>query len=290
MHLRIMTMEDVRAGLQLNRKAGWNQTSADWERFLRVSPEGCFVAELDGHICGTVTTSSFENRFAWVGMVLVDPEYRSRGIGTKLLEAAIQHLDDCKIPTIKLDATPQGRSLYEKLGFVPEYEIERWVLQRSAADGSTADVSAAAAEAPGKVLSPPDLESIFQIDGEAFGADRSSLLQSLHDDAPDFTIMIRRGGVPDGYAFGRHGLFADHLGPWMAKDHLSAQHVLELFLARSTRETLLVDCLKSRNLVVSLLTSRGFTFSRPLTRMYRGPNTYPGRPEALCAILGPEFG
>jgi hypothetical protein len=40
----------------------------------------------------------------------------------------------------------------------------------------------------------------------------------------------------------------------------------------------------------ALLRSAGFTYSRPLVRMYRGSNDHPGRPERLCAILGPEFG
>jgi predicted N-acetyltransferase YhbS len=285
MLLRTMTTKDVSAGLTLNRNAGWNQTAADWECFLQASPKGCFVAELDGQVCGTVATIPFENRFAWIGMVLVDPKHRSKGIGTKLLGAAIQHLDERKIPTIKLDATPQGKPLYEKLRFVSEYEIERWTLRRA-----TAGSLAGALQDSSPAISMATLESIFQIDREAFGADRSCLLKSLHDGAPEFTIVTRRAGVLVGYAFGRHGLFADHLGPWMARDHSSARHLLEVFLARSTRETLVVDCLKSINLVVSLLTSRGFTCSRMLTRMYRGPNSYPGRPEVLCAILGPEFG
>jgi predicted N-acetyltransferase YhbS len=285
MHLRTMTTKDVSAGLTLNRNAGWNQTAADWEYFLQASPDGCFVAELDGQVCGTVATISFENRFAWIGMVLVDPKHRSKGIGTRLLEAAIRHLDDRKIPTIKLDATPQGKPLYEKLGFVSAYEIERWTLRRT-----TPGPLAGAVQESTAAISLAMLEPIFQIDREVFGADRSRLLKSLHGDAPEFTIVNCRGGAPVGYAFGRRGLFADHLGPWMAKDLLSAQHLLEVFLARSTRETLVVDCLKSRDLVSRLLTSRGFTYTRPLTRMYRGPNTYPGQPEVLCAILGPEFG
>jgi len=40
----------------------------------------------------------------------------------------------------------------------------------------------------------------------------------------------------------------------------------------------------------ALLAAKGFQFSRSLTRMYRGENAHPGRPEFLCAILGPEFG
>ena len=285
MRLRTMTMADIAAGLGLSKIAGWNQTAADWERFLRASPEGCFVAELEGEVCGTVTTISYENRFAWVGMVLVDPQHRSKGIGTKLLEAAIEHLDDRKIPTIKLDATPQGKPLYEKMGFVSEYEIERWTLQRTITDLGLADD-----RAPYETLTLPLSHSIIEADREAFGADRSFLLESLHQDAPQFTMEIRNNGVLQGYTFERRGLFADHLGPWAAKNTSSAGTLLKGFLTRSRRDTLIVDCLKANNMAVSWLKSYGFTYSRLLTRMYRGENNYPGRPEFLCAIVGPEFG
>lgn len=56
------------------------------------------------------------------------------------------------------------------------------------------------------------------------------------------------------------------------------------------QDTIVVDCLKSNTMARSLLQSFGFTYSRPLTRMYRGANLHPGRAERLCAILGPEFG
>ena len=127
-HLRLMTEADIPAGMRLKELAGWNQTASDWERFLCASPAGCFVAESGGRVCGTATTIIYEGRFAWIGMVLVDPEYRGRGIGTRLLGQAIEHLDAVGVPTLKLDATPQGRPIYAKLGFVSEYEVERWAL------------------------------------------------------------------------------------------------------------------------------------------------------------------
>jgi len=284
MRLRAMTNQDVPAGLRLKDLAGWNQTAGDWNRFLDASPEGCFVAEENGLVCGTATTISYQNRFAWIGMVLVDPEHRKRGIGTQLLKKTIEHLDQQKIPTMKLDATPQGRPLYEKLGFVDEYEIERWTLKRSScADTSTAKSSFAP-------LTKAQLELIFRMDRQVFGADRSFLLRSLHDETPQLTIGDRRNGRPDGYAFGRRGSFADHLGPWMANSRESAESLLKEFLAHSSRETLVVDCLKSNALAIELLRAHGFVFSRNLTRMYRGPNAHAGNPASLCAIVGPEFG
>jgi GNAT superfamily N-acetyltransferase len=279
-----MTKHDIPAGLRLKDLAGWNQTAADWNRFLDASPEGCFVAEVEGKVRGTATTISFENKFAWIGMVLVDPQYRSRGIGTKLLERTIEHLDQRKMPTMKLDATPQGKPLYEKLGFVTEYGIERWVLKRS----PQADMEIV--DSKRLLLSPSQLGSILGKDREVFGADRASLLRSLYEETPVYAMSVWSSGMLQGYAFGRKGSFADHLGPWMAEDSAAARPLLHGFLARSLRETLIVDCLTSNTVAVELLRTSGFSYARMLTRMVRGPNGYPGKPGTLCAILGPEFG
>lgn len=279
MNLRLMTSADIAAGMRLKDIAGWNQTSTDWERFLRASPEGCFVAEADGKVVGTATAIIYEGRLAWIGMVLVDPDYRGRGIGTELLEKTIDYLDAHRIPTMKLDATPQGKPIYARLGFAAEYDIERWELRR-AAEAATAPAASA----------PAGLEEILRVDREIFGADRGDLLRSLDREAPEFTLMTSSPGHLTGYALGRRGSRADHLGPWMARDEASARDLLDRFLRCSGRETVFVDCLKENPCTRQLVRCRGFEFSRPLTRMYRGPNTHPGQPELLCAALGPEFG
>jgi len=272
-----MAPSDIPGGLRLNTLAGWNQTEADWQRFLRGSPNGCFVAEDGARVVGTAATLAYEDRFAWIGMVLVDPEYRGRGIGTKLLQRAIEYLDQAGIPTLKLDATPLGKPLYEKLGFVSEYEIERWILQRTTGKS-----------VPNAASDPVKLSEIVACDRGVFGADRGGLLRTLDEQAPELTLAAGRGR--EGYAFGRHGLFADHLGPWMAHDSKTARSLLDDFLARSPRSTVVVDSPKSNTAAARTLREAGFSVSRPLTRMHRGPNAFPGRPEMLCAILGPEFG
>lgn len=277
-----MTRNDIAAGMRLKELAGWNQTEADWQGFLAADSEGSFVAEVDGTVRGTAATITFERRFAWVGMVLVDPEYRGRGIGTTLLERAIAYLDGKRVPCIKLDATPAGKPIYEKLGFESEWEIERWMLRRAGTPERPE---------PEEEMMPPALvERVLKADREVFGADRSALLRSVHQSAPRFTDGLWNAGGMEGYAFGRQGSFADHLGPWVAKDEATARHLLDAFLGRSRRDTVVVDCVMGSAFARSLLEEKGFQYSRGLTRMYRGGNPFPGRPELLCAILGPEFG
>jgi GNAT superfamily N-acetyltransferase len=275
--LRTMTFEDIPNALRLKNAAGWNQTAADWTRFISASPEGCFVMECNGDVIGTSATITYEGRFSWIGMLVVDEQHRDRGIGTALLEHAISFLDLQKIPTIKLDATPQGKPLYEKLGFVIEYEIERWMLNRTVKEKATE-------------YGPVSIEGVLRIDRKIFGANRSGLLRSLAQEAPHLVLLEQQGGKITGYSFGRLGSRADHMGPWVASSKDVAERLLNLFLFRSSRELIFVDCLRLNPWAVQLVKSRGFEFSRPLTRMYRGTNGYAGQIELLCASLGPEFG
>src|SRR5437764_9593530 len=118
--IRLLVEDDLPAALRLKELARWNQTEADWLRLLRLEPRGCFAAAVGGRVVGTATTTTYGRELAWVGMVLVDPEYRRRGIASRLMSAALAYLDDGAVATVKLDATPDGHPVYEKLGFETE--------------------------------------------------------------------------------------------------------------------------------------------------------------------------
>ncbi len=122
--IRRMTIDDVSLGMRLKEQAGWNQIEADWRRFLALEPDGCFVAELDGEPVATTTTCVF-GTVAWIAMVLVDKPARHQGIATRLVDHAVQYLEDRGVETVRLDATPLGRPVYERLGFLAEYELVR---------------------------------------------------------------------------------------------------------------------------------------------------------------------
>src|SRR5258705_12655293 len=114
-----MTVADIPVGMRLKDQAGWNQLEADWRRLLDLQPDGCFVAELGGSPVGTVTTCRF-GPVAWIAMMLVDVRFRRCGIGRALMSHALEDLDAHGVCTVRLDATPLGRPLYETLGFVAE--------------------------------------------------------------------------------------------------------------------------------------------------------------------------
>jgi predicted N-acetyltransferase YhbS len=130
--LRCLRPEDLRAADQLRADLGWNQTILDWHRLLALSPKGSIVAEQSGRVVGTCTAVSYGNALAWIGMMMVHPTSRGQGVGGALLRRCVDDLRRRRLRCIKLDATPMGKPLYARIGFVPEWTLTRWEHHGSA--------------------------------------------------------------------------------------------------------------------------------------------------------------
>ena len=272
---------DIPAGLSLCRSAGWNQTAEDWELFLQLSPEGCRVAVDDiGQVKGTVATVRYEDRFSWIGMVLVDPAMQRQGIGIRLLRESLQIL--CEENTIKLDATPAGRKIYLQLNFVDEYTLTRMEVKNFSPPVPPASDA--------RRVQHSDLPAILEMDRRVFGADREPILDSILKRAPQFAFLSEGPDGINGYCFGRAGHHFNQIGPVVAADVTTAKAVAAKALQNVTGTPVVLDSLHHSDEWTAWLASLGFKEQRPLIRMFRGTNHHPGQPQNQFAILGPEFG
>jgi len=169
--------------MQLVDTVGWNQLPADWQRLMRVAPDGCFLAEWDGFPAGTATAVHYGTQCAWIGMVLVDPDFRRRGIGGALLAHCVEYLKSLGVKTIKLDATDEGRAVYLKHGFKDEYGTIRYL----------GELKAAAVRPSAGQLRPlvreRDMAALEALDSAVFGADRGCLLKVLIEQQPDVALV-----------------------------------------------------------------------------------------------------
>ena len=76
----------------------------------------------------------------------------------------------------------------------------------------------------------------------------------------------------------------------IAKNFAVAKDLVSAALNNNTGNPIILDVLHFDSEWMKWLISQGFTEQRPLIRMYRGSNRFPGVPEKQFAILGPEFG
>lgn len=276
---RTMQQTDVAAGLELCRAARWNQLQRDWEIFLQLNPHGCRVACLDERIVGTVATIRYQEKFSWIGMVLVDPAQRRQGIGTQLLQESLRML--AGEATVKLDATPAGRAVYLQLGFLDEYGLSRMegVVSATLNFPSTA-----------RPILPADFPLIQKLDAEIFGADRSAVLQWQFAGAPELAWIVMEGVALKGYCLGRYGFNFLHVGPIVADAPETAQQLIAACLQAQAGQTCILDVPQQQTDLLQWLRAKDFIEQRPFIRMYRGANNFAGQPARQFAILGPEFG
>jgi GNAT superfamily N-acetyltransferase len=278
MHIRQMTTADIALGMGLKGQAGWNQTEADWRRFLHLEPKGCFVAELDGRGVGTTTTCVFDT-VGWIAMVLVDTAQRHQGTGTRLVEHAISHLDQHGVSAIRLDATPLGRPIYERLGFVAQYDLFRW-------QGTA--VSAPAGEAVVQVTSG-HLDGICELDHRVIGVDRRRLLTRLVGERPEMAAAVLQGESVAGYAMVRPGSRAWQIGPAASLRSEAGSALADWAFNRCAGGEVFVDIPADNEPASRWAASKGLTQQRVLTRMCRG-QAICDRVSELWASSGPEKG
>lgn len=280
MKLDLLREGDTRAALELSVAQGWNQTAADWQRLMSLEPSGCFAARAGHRLIGTVTTTTYGRSLAWIGMMIVHPDFRRKGIGVALMRRALDSLQRLGVPSLKLDATPAGRPLYESLGFVAETEIERW--QGVASVGTTPGPQGPRRES---------LAPLLALDKAAYGADRSRLLRLLVADGVGAPLVVRSaGGTPQGYALARQGRGASYVGPVVGTTAGAAEKLLDKMVVRLAGEVVCLDLHRGGPIEPSALAERGLSKRRSLMRMRFGPGTAACTTGSLCASAGPELG
>jgi GNAT superfamily N-acetyltransferase len=279
MEIRLLLESDLPAAMKLKEAAGWNQTEDDWLRLLRLEPDGCFAAIKDGELVGTTTTTTYKADLAWVGMVLVDPKNRRQGIATKLMETALDYLKR-KVATVKLDATPQGKMVYEKFGFEVESMVERW----------SGNIDSRLVDRSGETSNLDLRRELLALDERAFNADRSILMDSLIADSLVPPVLTTSSdGKLSGFALARRGINAHYVGPVVATDAAYAESLLDDMLGQMRGSRVYIDFNCECSIGTNVLSDRGFVKERDLIRMTsgeRGKKTSP----FVVAIAGPEIG
>ncbi len=281
--LRLMELSDIGSAMKLSIAEGWNQTENDWKRLIENPENVCMVAECDNKIIGTTTAINYVNQVAWIGMVLVDKEYRGGGVSKSLLTHLFERLESCK--SVKLDATPEGQRVYKKFDFKDEYFIARM------ANSSMKDLPS---DDDNDILPEPilskNLQKVIALDELIFGANRTWLIESLVKEYPEKAWLLKRNDRITGFALGRDGNKYRQIGPVMASTITDAKILISKALKKLVNQHIIVDVLCDKEDIINWLNSIGFIKQRHFIRMYKRENPFPGITGKQYLICGPEFG
>jgi GNAT superfamily N-acetyltransferase len=206
--LREATLGDLPAILSLRESVGW--TPHEWAmRAVIGQGDTIFVVAEDdgGGIAAMGSGIVYPPSIGFIGNMVVAPALRRRGVGSEILDAVAGWLSRAGCDRLELNATDEGRPLYERHGFASRgtsaaVGISRRALRRLGP----------ASEA--RPIWLEDLERLAAYDRPRFGGDRSRLLELLTTDGIARGLLVERDGEMAGYAFLQA---EDHrLGPMVA--------------------------------------------------------------------------
>lgn len=205
--LRDATLDDLPAIAALRESVGWGV--ADWAlRAVIGQPHArCVVAVDTAENMAGVGSGIVYGPLGFIGNMIVAEAHRRRGVGSAILEAVTQFLEAAGCTRLELNATAEGRPLYERHGFISR---GRSATARIPRDADLApDPDAAVRRA-----SSADLEAVIAYDRPRFGGDRRILLELLTGRPAVTTVLAEGPAGLAGYACVRTD--EGRIGPMLA--------------------------------------------------------------------------
>jgi len=275
--LRPASDADLPAIRALRREVGWQVSPWALDDAMHAPNTAFYALEDEGRLVAIGSGIAY-GRLAVVGNMIVAPDRRREGLGSRMLRAVLDSLEGEGADRIELFATPDGRHLYQRFGFEPMPPgvlIDLVLTTVPQTDASAPDVRAAR---------PTDLDALAAYDLPRFGGDRSSLLRHALADRERPSFVALRDGSVTGYAVARP---ADgRIGPWLADDVRTASALLSAIAGLRLRADFSVHPTHENAAGRAWLESLGGDVRRTDGRMGRGPDL----PRRLDLIYGNVVG
>jgi GNAT superfamily N-acetyltransferase len=196
-----VSMADLDSVAALVAAVGWPHRRADIAALIKLG-HGRLARAGDGRTLGVGLWWPFCDTAARLGLVMVSPDSQGLGIGRRLMERL---LADAAPRSVMLLATPAGRPLYERLGFVEVGAVCQHQGEYSGGRHPDPRIRAAISE---------DWSAVLCLDAAVFGIPRPAVLEHLLAVGRAF-VLVENGRVV-GYAIERAFGRGSVVGPVVA--------------------------------------------------------------------------
>ncbi|MDI6514965.1 GNAT family N-acetyltransferase [Streptomyces coelicoflavus] len=263
--IRRLTLRDLTACADLSEDRGWPREEHKWG-FLLTAGRGYGIDDPGGGLVAACTVTEYGPQerpsLAAIGMVLVAERHARQGVGRRLMRHLVSALGT--VP-LTLHATPNGRPLYEELGFKVTGGAEM-LRGRFVPGGPEPRTVTRAATAE-------DLTTILRLDEEVFGADRT-LVTRLPAFADQLRIAEEDRRIT-GYAAAWPNMDTHVVGPLIARDTETAKALISSLAARTDRP-LRTDIDVRHEELLTWMKERGLSTVAPNAVMTYGITDLPG--------------
>ena len=274
LHLRCADAADLPRIVDLREAVGWGVH--EWAlRAVMEPPHARCLVVVDGRdrIVGVGSGISY-GALGFVGNMIVDDAYRRRGVGSAILQAVLDFLEERGASRQELYATPAGRPLYARHGFEPIGPSTMVRVPRGVVPVSDALELADAG--------PAALADLVAYDAPRFGGDRRRVLAPMLSDLERPMVVARREEEIVGYGWIRPDV--ERVSPLLADNpEIAAALVGAAFERMPSAEWLALNLPPGNRGGATRLAELGAELEPWDGRMGRGPQV-PRRDETVYGI------
>ena len=272
--LRKADVKDLSTVLDWAAAEGWNPGLDDAPAILAADPDGFFVATEGDTPIASISVVNHNDRFSFLGLYIVRPEYRGKGIGLSLWQHALKHAET---RTIGLDGVPAQQENYRQSGFAHAGETARFA-------GNVSQTASMNIEAAGD----GDIPRLIEMEASASGARKEAYLSTWFAGSRYRKTLVRRSGEQiSGFCTVRQCRDGAKIGPLLAGSVAEAEELMR-HAAGCFDSDIVIDVPAISVELGSLCRDMGLTRGFETARMYRGAFVAP-RP-TLFAVTSLELG
>ncbi|AFZ22961.1 acetyltransferase [Cylindrospermum stagnale PCC 7417] len=226
--IRSMNRSEVDLAIAWAAAEGWNPGKYDAESFYQVDKNGFLLGELNGEPVGCISAMAYDQYYGFIGFYIVQPQFRGRGFGLKLWQAAMAYLGTDR--NIGLDGLIVQQENYQKSGFKIAYNHIRY------------ETLGGGVVPPGVVeLRTLPFAELVADDRQLFPAERSQFLQTWIQQPESFALGVLSNGHLVGYGVIRASHTGFRIGPLFANDEQIAETLFQALLAKCPDAPVFLD-------------------------------------------------
>ncbi|MCE9662596.1 GNAT family N-acetyltransferase [Halomonas sp. M5N1S17] len=270
---------DIEKLHELSIGVGWSHRPEDWQLLMQVG-RGYVGCDEIGRVLGSAMWFPMGDDFATIGMVITSPRLQALGAGRWLMNHVLQQCGD---RDLRLNATREAYRLYISQSFEPIAVVCQH--QGEAVDPGHVQVPGGAQIREAEAA---DLAEMVRLDREAYGADRTAILEHLIR-LSEGTVLMRDGRVA-GFALCRPFGRGRVVGPIVTRDVDEAIALTAPHLAHHAGAFVRVDTDCSNSAFTAFLSRCGMPQYDTVTTMCLGMRRGEGGQMRTFALSGHTLG
>lgn len=263
--VRPLTRDELDVVLSWAVDAGWNPGLHDADALWAADPDALWGVEVDGMLVGAGATVRRGSRSGGVGLLLVEPSHRSRGIGSLtfpfLVDGALSRLEAGA--GLVLDCPESYQDFCERFGFVPVRRVAR----------STA-VATLGRRGPYtgqlRALAQLPFDRVVAYDAKFSGGERPDFLRAWMTPKGGLGLGAYEAGWLIGMAILRPAHDGYRIGPFYAESRDIAEDLFVALSGTVVGQKLVLDVPLEDPDIVAFASSKGFTLAAQAVHMQLG--------------------